>query len=245
MRGFPWMTWIDRLLPRACALCGLALAPGGRIGLCSPCLEDLTGARRPRCPRCALSLGPRVCPCSARFSGLIDRTIAAADYAPALDHLITAMKFGRQVALARVLGELVGMAWKGHEPHPPIDLLIPMPVSSERLAQRGFNQALEMARGCVGFLPRPVRLLPDTLRRIRHTPAQSGLGRTERLHNLQDTLACRPLLGPARVGLIDDVMTTGATALAAARCLRAAGARQVIVLVAARAAPPADYTGPS
>lgn len=244
MRSVPWKTWIDRLLPRACALCGLGLAAGALIGLCSPCLQDLGGARHLRCPRCALSLGPRACGCGAQFSGLIDRTIAAADYVPALDHLITAMKFSRQVALARVLGELVGMAWRGHDPSPPLDLLIPMPVSAERLAQRGFNQALEMARGCASFLPRTVKLLPDALRRIRHTPAQSGLGRTERLRNLEASMACRPLLGPARVGLIDDVMTTGATALAAAQCLRDAGASQVIVLVAARAAPPADYTAP-
>jgi ComF family protein len=238
------MAWIDRLLPRACALCGLALAPGARIGLCSGCLNDLSGARRVRCPRCALGLESLVCGCAPRFEGLIDRSIAAADYAPALDHLITAMKFGRQPALARVLGELVGMAWRGNAAPPAIDLLIPMPVSAERLAERGFNQALEMARSCARFLPRSVRVLPHTLRRIRHAPAQSALGRAERLRNLEHAMTCPPLSGPARVGLIDDVMTTGSTALAAAQCLRAAGARHVTMLVAARAAPPPDYTGP-
>lgn len=233
-----WMSWIDRLVPRACALCGLPTSPGARIGLCPGCLQDLEGATRPRCPRCALPAFGASCECHARFSGLIDQTIAAADYAPALDRLITTMKFARQPALARVLGELVGTAWRGSANTPRIDLLIPVPVSRQRLAERGFNQALEMAWACARFAPRRVRVLPDTLRRERHGRAQSALGRADRLLNLDHAYHCAPLPSGARVALIDDVMTTGTTALAAAQCLRAAGAVWITVMVAARAAHP-------
>lgn len=232
-----WSSLLDRLLPRSCALCSLLLSPGAQVGLCSACLHDLEGARRLRCSRCGMPGDLTGCACAASFSGLIDRTIAAADYAPALDHLITTVKFARQPGLARTLGELVAAAWRGSSDRPTIDLLIPIPLSTERLAERGFNQALLMARACARLMPPPVRVMPDALGRIRHGRAQSGLGRAERLHNLEGAFSCRTLPAGARIGLVDDVMTTGSTALSAARALREAGAATITVLVAARASP--------
>ncbi|MFN7287565.1 MAG: ComF family protein [Burkholderiales bacterium] len=234
-----WSSWLDRLLPRACALCGLALNAGAQVGVCSPCLLDLQGARRIRCPRCALALetsnDPSHCDCLPRFGGLIDRTLAAADYAPPIDRLITTVKFARQPGPARALGELVAAAWRGCADRPVVDLLIPVPLSVERLAERGFNQSLLMARACARLMPERVRVLPDTLLRTRHSAAQSGLGREARLRNLEGAFACKPLPAGARVALIDDVLTTGSTALAASRALREAGAQSVVLLVAARA----------
>ena len=235
-----WTSWLDRLLPRACALCGLALSPGAQVGVCSPCLLDLQGARRIRCPRCALPLtAPAFCDCLPRFGGLIDRTLAAADYAPPIDRLITAVKFARQPGLARALGELVASAWRGCADRPAVDLLIPVPLSVERLAERGFNQSLLMARACARLMPERVRLMHDSLRRTRHGPAQSGLGRRARLLNLEGAFSCRALPPGSRVALIDDVLTTGTTALAASHALRDAGAQSVVLLVAARAGRPA------
>lgn len=246
-----WVSLLDRLLPRACALCGLALSPGTPVGICNPCLLELQGARRPRCPRCALGLTwpsrvcvrapheslPDPCACAPRFAGLIDRTLAAADYAPPIDRLITAIKFDRQPMLARALGELVAAAWRGCPDRPAVDFLIPMPLSLERLAERGFNQSLLMARACARRMPEPVRLLPHSLRRTRHGRAQSELGRIERMSNLDGAFNCQRLPARARVALIDDVLTTGSTALAAALALRNAGAESVVLLVAARAGP--------
>lgn len=181
---------------------------------------------------------PPPCDCLLRFGGLIDRTLAAADYAPPIDRLITTVKFARQPGHARALGELVAAAWRGCADRPVIDLLIPVPLSAERLAERGFNQALLMARACARLMPERVRVSPGILRRVRHGPAQSGLGREDRLRNLEGAFLCKGLPTGARVALIDDVLTTGSTALAAATALREAGAGAVVLLVAARAGRP-------
>lgn len=238
-----WSSWLDRLLPRSCALCGLVLSPGAQVGLCSACLQDLEGSRRPRCTRCALPGSIATCACGSRFGGLIDRTIAAADYAPALDRLITTVKFARQPAFARTLGELIAAAWRGSEDRPVLDFLVPVPLSAERLADRGFNQALLMARACARLMPAPIPVMSDRLRRVRNNPAQSGLDRAARLHNLDDAFSCPALPAGSRIGLVDDVMTTGSTVLSAARVLRKAGAAQITVLVAARAGPASPATG--
>jgi ComF family protein len=113
------------------------------------------------------------------------------------------------------------------------DLLLPMPLSAGRLQTRGFNQALLLAR----------QLAPDKtdshlLLRIKDTPPQSTLTRTERLASVQDAFAVDPLLSQrikgARLVLVDDVMTSGASLFAAARTLRAAGAVHITGLVIAR-----------
>jgi len=229
--------WFDHLAPRSCALCSGRLAPGTDIGLCLGCLLALPGGNLARCPRCALPARPES-PCSClQTDWPILRTVAAADYAPPLDRLIGALKFGRQLPLARPLGELISLAWAGQHDPPAFDVLVPVPLGSRRLAQRGFNQSLEIARALTRSQTGRWPVLPRTLVRQRDTPEQSALARAQRLDNLQDAFAVRGPLGPWRVGLVDDVMTTGATAVAAARALRSAGARSVVALVAARTVP--------
>ena len=114
-----------------------------------------------------------------------------------------------------------------------------MPLSTQRLRQRGFNQALELARQLA-----PDKLATGLLLRIRDTPAQSALGRTQRMRNVRDAFAVEPLrraeLSGARVVLVDDVMTSGASLFAAATALRQAGARHVTGMVLARADPPGE-----
>lgn len=190
-------------------------------------------------------IAPSVCDCLPRFGGLIDRTVAAADYAPPIDRLITTVKFARQPALARALGELVAAAWRGCADRPAVDWLIPVPLSAQRLAERGFNQSLLMARACARLMPEPVRVLPHALQRNRHGVAQSELDRKARLSNLDGAFSCKALPPDARVALIDDVLTTGSTALAASRALRDAGACSVVLLVAARAGRPRSETSPA
>ena len=231
--------WLDHLAPRGCATCGRALSPGAFPGFCRGCLADLPGARRPRCARCGQPTdrpAPACTACAGAPPGPppVDATLAAADYAPPLDRVVTALKFGRQLALARPLGELLAARWLGALPAVPLDGLVPVPLADRRLAQRGFNQSLEMARAMSASLPRPLPVLPDRLRRVRETPSQASLGLAERRANLRGCFACDARLDGLRIGLVDDVMTSGSTLAEAARVLRAAGAASVVAIVVAR-----------
>ncbi|MEN9760457.1 MAG: hypothetical protein RI906_283 [Pseudomonadota bacterium] len=111
--------------------------------------------------------------------------------------------------------------------------LIPIPLSAERLAQRGFNQAQAIAQALAESCGAPVN--NQLLRRARHTSAQAGLDLGQRQENIAGAFQCRAA-SPARVALVDDVMTTGATLRAAALALQQAGAHTIINLVFARTA---------
>ena len=113
------------------------------------------------------------------------------------------------------------------------DWVLPMPLSKERMLQRGFNQAFLLARELA-----PRSISKDLLLRIQDTPAQSSLPRRERLANVQHAFAVEPLqrhlLQGKRIVLVDDVMTSGASINAAAQTLKQAGAQYVTALVFAR-----------
>ena len=118
-------------------------------------------------------------------------------------------------------------------------MVVPMPLSRERLRERGFNQALELARQLA-----PGKTRHDLLLRIKHTAPQSALTRAERLRNVRHAFAVEPLgvqaLSKAHVVLVDDVMTSGASLYAAASTLRSAGAERITAIVLARADLPRD-----
>ncbi len=116
------------------------------------------------------------------------------------------------------------------------DLLVPVPLAWRRMVERGFNQSALIARHYGRHLGIPV--CSRTLRRKRHTRAQSGLSRRARLKNLVGAFEARGDLGGQTVALVDDVLTTGATALAASKALKKAGAKKVFVWVCARTPDP-------
>ena len=119
--------------------------------------------------------------------------------------------------------------------------MLPVPLSPSRLAERGYNQAWELARRLARW--QGLRARAGLLLRLRDTPHQVGLGRTERLANLSDSLwvppEAEPLLQGRVVALVDDVLTIGATAQAATQALLQAGAAEVRLWVVARTPPPA------
>ena len=166
-----------------------------------------------------------------------DRARACALYradrrSPLIDALHR-FKYGRDVTLAPVLGAYL-------TEHAPLtidhDLLVPVPLDLERLRWRGFNQAAALTRVLAARSRR--RWDPLALRRCRATAPQVGLGEDERRRNVARAFAVRePTAVRGRtVLLVDDVMTTGATAEECAKAMRRAGARRVEVLVLARAA---------
>jgi len=158
----------------------------------------------------------------------VDRGRAIGSYEGALRAIVHALKYEGRRSLARPLAAL--MRERGAEVLAGSDCLVPVPLHPTRRRARGFNQALDLAR----HLGRPIR---KALRRVRATPTQTGLPAAQRHRNVRDAFAMAPrtpLLSGATVVLVDDVSTTGATLEACARVLKAAGAREVRALLAAR-----------
>ncbi len=217
-------------LPGQCSLC----RAWGRGALCSACRRE-AGATRPRCARCAIALpaGTTLCGACIVAPPPFERTVAALDYAEPWDALIQRFKFREQPELAPLLAGLLRHAVRD-EPVP--ELLLPAPLSEARLRERGFNQAWEIAR----------RLGPRAeaglLLRVRDTPHQLALPPDRRAANVRGAFAGEPLRRAAidgrRIALVDDVLTTGATAAEMARTLLQAGALSVHLWVLARTPAP-------
>ncbi|MGY0617892.1 double zinc ribbon domain-containing protein [Lysobacter sp. A378] len=234
--GVPQLLW-----PGRCLVC---TARGTRgLDLCAACLAELPWHRH-ACLCCALPLpattpepgppgvlpGPSICgPCLAQPSP-VTQTHSACTYHAPLDRLLPRFKFHRDLAAGRLLAQVMAQAF-AHLP-PPV-ALVPIPLHHARLRQRGYDQALELARPLGRMLGIPV--WGDSLMRQRATAPQSRLDAADRQRNLRDAFAVRPGTRlPAHVALVDDVMTTGATLHAAATALRRAGVTRVDAWVAAR-----------
>jgi ComF family protein len=167
-----------------------------------------------------------------------DATIAAFSYAFPIDRLIHSLKYQGRLALAEWCADAIlaqrGNSGAGSRP----DRLIALPLAVPRQRERGYNQALEIARviGARSGVP----LLPRGLSRVRATPPQAALPWAERAKNVRGAFACDLDLSGLTVALVDDVMTTGASLAEAAKILKASGAASVENWVVARTLPPAD-----
>jgi ComF family protein len=243
---------LQLLWPARCAGCDRTV-PDHAI-FCGPCslsLSRLVGA----CPGCALPQLDRLdridgnCPLCRRVPFPFVSAAAPFEYGEALAAGIVRMKHGRRRDLARrlarlivqPLGEALARARFGRD-----DVVVPVPLHPRRLRQRGFNQALELARGALAALARAgpaaaARALPRleraALARIRPTRELGRAGPAERLAEVAGAFGVRQhdRVAGRRVLLVDDVLTTGATSSACTDALLAGGARAVSVLTLARA----------
>jgi len=160
------------------------------------------------------------------------RTLAAFDYAFPVDRLVQQLKYATQLHLGRVLGRcLLARALATDMPCPGV--IVPMPLHRRRLAERGFNQSMLIARPLGAALRVPVE--PRLLVRARPTTPQAGLGPGRRAGNVRGAFRARAEARGVHVVLVDDVMTSGHTLRAAAAALAAAGAARVDAWVVARA----------
>lgn len=218
-------------LAQDCLLCAEASDDGL---LCRGCAADLPRLPAPACPRCALpTRGGEICGRCLQNPPHFDATTAAYRYDFPLDRLVQSFKYGHRLALGAYFGrQLAALAETL-----VADLVVPLPLHPERLRQRGFNQALLLARP-VG---RSCRLPIDATScwRTRNTPAQADLAWRERIKNMRNAFHCAADYSGRRIILVDDVMTTGASLDECARTLKLHGASQVNVLVLARALPKA------
>lgn len=202
--------------------------------LCAHCVTRFT-APAPRCVSCALPVPAGVAQCGAclRQPPPIDRCLAATSYGWPWTRCIAQFKFYNHPGLAAPLAKLMAVAPGVADTIARADVVVPLPLSPERLAERGYNPAQLLAHHLSSQ-----RLQIDVLQRIRHAPPQHHLPRAERLKNVRGAFAVPPARHHAvcerHVVLVDDVMTTGASLYDAARALRQAGARYITALVLAR-----------
>jgi len=210
--------------------CLLCAASTHDDALCAGCFDDLPRLPAPVCTVCAIPItSGTVCGACLADPPHFDATVAPCAYAFPLDRLIQRFKYGPQLAAARALARIMLEATV--VPSRP-DLIVPMPISRERLAERGFNQSLEVARLLGAGLDVPVAA--DACERVRHGVPQADLPFPERAKNVRGAFVCSADLSGRDVIVVDDVLTTGATLSELARVLKKRGAARVGTWVAAR-----------
>ena len=229
-------------LPTCCALCGQI----GRDVICVGCDQSYFSHHTVRCQQCAnplpvMSKATNLC----GFCGdclkqkrAFDASVVAIDYAAPADQLVLTLKFGGQLALAQVFARMLQDAILRR---PAIandlpDILTAVPLGPGRLAKRGFNQALEIAKPLSHLLN--VSLQPNLIQRPHDTLPQAKLALHKRRQNLRNAfivpLQAVNLISGRHIGVIDDVMTTGETLNELARTLKRFGAIRVTNIVFAR-----------
>lgn len=231
----PFSRHLPARLPGSCLLCEAATE--GRA-LCTPCRDDLPWNLH-ACWRCglpAVQADDSVCTACEQQPPLQTRTLAPLRYGFPVDHLVSGLKYHGRLSHAPVLGQLLLEHVRAAGVTAP-DLLLPVPLHPQRLAERGCNQALEIARPLAAHFRRPLEI--RLLQRTRATAAQMSLDAAARARNPHgafriDENRLAALGRVQRVAVIDDVMTTGATLTAIAATLQQAGITHVEFWVVAR-----------
>jgi ComF family protein len=223
---------VHALFPVTCYLC---LDPGQKpaLDLCAACEADLP-RNDPACSICAASVPDSnvICRRCSRRGRAFDAAYAPYRYEFPMPELIHRMKYRGQLPITRILGCVLGrrLADRGA---PQVDAIVPVPLYAGREHRRGYNQAREIAVFAARELGLPVK---DRLAcRIRETTEQTGLAAGARRRNLSGAFAVETSDVPSRVAIVDDVLTTGATAESLALVLRRAGCRRIEVWTVARA----------
>jgi ComF family protein len=219
---------LDLVYPPRCAACGEPAPEGGPFcGVCAEAVDPVPAG----CGRCGLPGPDSLCGACRARAPAFDAVRAGGLFGGPLAEAIHALKYGGRPALARPLGRWLASV----APPAPGVLVVSVPLARGRRIERGYDQAALLADRYAGAAPgRPPRAR-GALARTRETRAQVGLSREERARNVADAFAATPGVRGRDVVLIDDVVTTGATADAASLALRRAGARSIVVVALARA----------
>ena len=214
-------------------MCG---AESAGDAVCEACARALPNRPPSACPRCGLpGLDGGCCAACEREKPAYDATLALYDFVFPVDAMVHALKYRHRLSMASFFG--AALAARAQDFGAQADLILPMPLHPRRLAERGFNQAVELARPLARV--RGLALGLEVVRKLRDIPAQAGLDREARLRNPRGAFECDVSLQGQRVIVVDDVMTTGATLGELARTLKRQGASWVGNVVVART--PAPY----
>ena len=239
-----WSTVGDAVDALACPrICPICRGDADYSAFCPPCREELLGAAGRSCPRCAMPVGPfalltKGCSeCRGRSLGF-DAAVALGPYQGPIRGLCLQLKHEPNAWLARWVADLVAQS-AGPALRAEVAAgawVVPVPLHWTRRFARGYNQAEALALGLARSLHLKVHA---PLRRVTRTPALALIGRTERAKIMRDAFTIRRRF-PSRLAgrtilLVDDILTSGATAGAASRALKRAGAKRVVVVVVGRA----------
>lgn len=236
------LSWIKKvynylLRPDQCLLC-LARQPDQTLAICAGCQHDLPWLLH-GCRHCALPVpaGDKECSACQQQRQPFRQVYCAWRYDFPVNMLIGNFKYARDWPAGRLLSELLATQLQYQQQEAQLELaeaLVPVPLASKRLRQRGYNQAHMMA----GWLGKSLQLpvLTTVASRVRYTQVQQGLDARQRLANMHNAFAIQhpELIRGRHLALVDDVVTTGATCAALTRSLLTAGARRVDVYCLAR-----------
>jgi ComF family protein len=225
----------DLLFPPHCPGCGGCREPDVDGALCPACRRDLPSPGEPLCPGCGIAAAADTASfcrsCRDRYA--MDAVLFAAPYAGTAKELVHRFKYRADFAAGRFLARLLATRIETALPG-GVDLLVPVPLHRWRLVGRGFNQAALLARDIARQLGLPVAV--TALRRAGNTRTLAGLHPEERSRELRGVFTVRrpEIVAGRRILLVDDVLTTGATAEGCCRALKDDGAAWVGVAVASR-----------
>jgi ComF family protein len=227
------------VLPAGCYVCGVPLPASVRL-FCESCRKNLFTDPHAVCPHCAATIGPHgapdgFCPSCRDEHYPFERVVRLGPYAGTLRDVILQLKHHSNEGLAELVGETWVRQAKALFDELQVDSVVPIPLHWWRRWQRGYNQSAALAHGIAGVLGLPLET--SWLRRVRNTPMQTKTSLVARRDNVRGAFRVRRglALEGRSILLVDDVLTTGATSSEAARSVRKAGAKRVIVAVLARA----------
>jgi len=234
----------DFFIPPLCIVCNGTLSDdrngGGGDWLCPSCVDALSKNHfsRDACPRCAGNRLKRECACEFAYDFPFERVYCIYDYDDTLSVIAKHIKYFGKSGLAKRIG-IIGATLIPSNFFYGADMVIPVPLHRAKLRKRGYNQAEYFARGVLaGQNLNPNILRNDLLSRVKNTETQTLLSKEERLENLAGAFAVNGQaadgLAGARVVLVDDIFTTGATTEACAMALLGAGCASVVVLAMGR-----------
>ena len=228
------LNWMQRtLLTPTCVSCGNHGA--NFLDLCAACHAELKWNLH-ACQRCAIPLpvtDSDLCGACLRRPPRFHASYCAFEYGYPISQFVRALKYRHSPSHAQVLGKLLADYLQSHHQHHWPECIVPVPLSSLRYRQRGFNQAIEIGRFIESALK--IRMNTSLLLRARHTIEQAGLSRRERRKNLRNAFAIAGDVIPKHIAILDDVVTTGSTVNEIARTLKRAGVQRVEVWAIARA----------
>jgi ComF family protein len=226
-----------RLFAPCCVLCNATVT--GAISLCQPCLQDLPRIKG-SCYQCGLplkcDLKASLCGQCQQSSPPIDYLVSSLQYAYPVDYLVSQLKFQCDLTHAKIFGQVLLETLQAHymqQPSQLPEIIIPVPLHKKRIRQRGFNQALEIARPIAAKLNIPVST--SLVKRTKYTKAQSLLTAVERRKNLRNSFVVSKPVENEHIVLLDDVVTTGTTVYELAILLKKSGVKKVGVWTVARA----------
>ena len=219
-----------------CLLC--ASPQANKDGLCSPCLNELPLHPSTSCPQCGLSSSGQLCGSCISSPPDFDATHAVFLYQYPIDKMMQRYKYGNMLNISHTFGQFLTEKIQNVTEKTPletVDLIIPMPMHPQRLKERGFNQALEIAK--VLSKNHLEKLDYKSVARQTLTPPQASLALKERVKNIKGAFKVNADFKGKRVAIVDDVMTTGASLNELAKTLKKAGASHVECWVIARTLP--------